>query len=271
MASQGPSVDLVTAYAQPIPAMLICELLGVPYSDREFFQKHATTMNSSYETEPQDQYEAMTAIQEYLTSLVTTKRKAPTDDLLSDLTTSELTDEELSNIGTLLLGAGFDTTANMIALGMFALFVHPAQLASLRAEPGIVEQAVEELMRYLSIAHTGGRAALEDVELGGEVIKEGESVTLSLQTANRDPLRFPNPDVLDLNRPAGGHLTLGHGVHQCLGQQLARVQMRVAFPALVKRFPTLDLAVAPEDVPLRTYADIYGVHSLPVTWTEAAG
>ncbi|TCO54973.1 cytochrome P450 [Actinocrispum wychmicini] len=266
MANHGPTVDLVSAYAQPIPAMMICELLGVPYEDREFFQKHATTMNSSHDTTPQDQYEALTALQGYLTDLVLAKRKDPTDDLLSDLTTEDLTDEELGNIGTLLLGAGFDTTANMIALGMFALFVHPDQLTRLRTDPGVIDQAVEELLRYLSIAHTGARTALADVELDGKLIREGECVTVSVQTANRDPERFPDPDVLDLTRQANGHVSLGHGIHQCLGQQLARVQMRVAFPALLDRFPTLELAVPQEEVPLRTYADIYGLHALPVTW-----
>jgi cytochrome P450 len=266
MADHGPSVDLMTAYAQPIPAMMICELLGVPYGDRDEFQKHATTLNSTHDAQPQDLYAAMTALQGYLADLVATKREAPTDDLLSDITTDDLTDEELSNIGTLLLGAGLDTTANMIALGMYALFVNPEQLALLRDEPDIVDQAVEELMRYLTIAHTGARTALEDVELDGELIKAGETVTLSLMTGNRDPDRFPNPDALDITRTGGGQLGFGHGVHQCLGQQLARVQMRVAFPALLKRFPTLTLAVPADEVPLRTYADIYGVHKLPVTW-----
>lgn len=265
MAENGPAVDLVNAYARPIPAQTVCELLGVPYQDRAYFQKHAITMNTR-DTEPRDQYEAMTAIQGYLHELVVAKQKQPTDDLLSDLTTGDLTDEELSNIGTLLLAAGMDTTANMIALGMYALFRNPDQLAALRADPTIVDSAVEELLRYLSIAHTNVRAALEDMDIDGHPIAKGESVTLSLQTANRDPDRYPNPDVLDLNRQAIGHLTFGHGVHQCLGQQLARVQMRVAFPALLSRFPTLSLAIPEEDVPLRTDYDIYGVHALPVTW-----
>jgi cytochrome P450 len=155
----------------------------------------------------------------------------------------------------------------MIALGMYALFAHPDQLASLRDEPGIVNQAVEELMRYLTIAHTGVRTALTDVELGGQLIAKGESVTLSLMAANRDPDRFPNPDVLDLRRDDGGHLGFGHGIHQCLGQQLARIQMRVAFPALLNRFPTIELAVPMDEVPLRVRADIYGLHQLSVTWS----
>lgn len=265
MAEHGPAVDLVTAYAQPMPAQTICELLGVPYSDREFFQQHAMTMNRS-DTQPRDQYEAMSAIQEYLRELVLAKQSSPTDDLLGDIATGDLTEEALTNIGTMLLAAGLDTTANMIALGMYALFRDPSQLQALRDDPGIVDSAVEELLRYLSITHTNVRTALEDVDLDGHRVGKGESVALSMQAANRDPERFPNPDVLDLRRHATGHLTFGHGVHQCLGQQLARVQMRVAFPALLQRFPTLALAIDENDVPLRTEHDIYGVHELPVTW-----
>jgi cytochrome P450 len=214
----------------------------------------------------EEQYAGIMAIQEYLLELVPAKRAQPTDDLLSDLTTSDLTDEELTNVGTLLLGAGLDTTANMIALGTFALLTHPEQLAALRGDPGLVDQAIEELLRYLSIAHTGARSAIEDVELNGQVVKAGETVALSVQAANRDPEKFPDPDTLDIHRQAGGHLSLGHGIHQCLGQQLARVEMRAALPSLLARFPTLRLDVAPEDVPLRDKSDIYGVDRLPVAW-----
>jgi cytochrome P450 len=267
MERHGPPVDLVTAYAQPIPALMICELLGVPYAGRESFQRHAATVNDN-DTTVEERYGAFAALQETLRELVLAKRAEPTDDLLSDLTTGDLTDEELTNIGVLLLGAGLDTTANMLALGTFALLSHPGQLAALRADPGITDQAVEELLRYLSIAHTGMRTALEDVELDGHLIKAGDTVVVSVQAANRDPAKYADPDTLDLRRDAGGHTSFGHGVHQCLGQQLARVEMRVAFPALVTRFPTLRLAIPPEDVPLRAHSDVYGLHRLPVTWDE---
>ncbi|MFI9203229.1 cytochrome P450 [Streptomyces sp. NPDC053048] len=269
MERQGPRVDLVTAFAQPIPALVICELLGVPYADREMFQRHSATL-TSMDSSLEDMGAAMTGLHEYMRELVLAKRAAATDDLLSDLTHgSDLTDDELSGIGGFLLGAGLDTTANMLAHGTFALLSNPGQLAALRADPGLADQAVEELMRYLTIAHTGIRTALEDVELDGHLIKAGESVTLSLQAANRDPARFPDPDTLDLSRKATGHLGFGHGIHQCLGQQLARVEMRVACPALFRRFPTLRLDVPPEEVPLRHDMNIYGVHSLPVAWDQA--
>ncbi|MGW4585948.1 cytochrome P450 [Amycolatopsis thermoflava] len=265
MAQHGSSVDLVQAYARPVPAVLICELLGVPYSDREFFHTQVTALMTPQST-PEEQFAAYGALQDYLRDLVRAKRAEPTDDVLGDLTTSDLTDEELSGIGTFLLGAGLDTTANMIALGAFALLRHPDQLAALRDDPALADSAVEELLRYLTIAHTGVRAALEDVELDGQVIRAGESVTIAANAANRDPERFPDPDTLDLRRHAAGHLAFGHGIHQCLGQQLARVEMRVAIPALFARFPTLRLAVPADEVPLRHDMSIYGVHRLPVTW-----
>ena len=265
MASAGPDADLVPAYAQPVPALMICELLGVPYADHEFFQEQAKILTTTT-TDGAAQGAAINALYEYLHDLVLAKRKAPTDDLLSDLTTSDLTDVELAGLGSFLLGAGLDTTANMLALGTFALLTNPDQLAALRSGASGVDSSVEELLRYLTIAHTNVRAATADIELGGELVRAGETVIIAMQAANRDPARYPNPDVLDLSRQSGGHVALGYGVHQCLGQQLARVEMRIAFPALFARFPTLRLAVDPSDVPMRTDSNIYGVHALPVSW-----
>ncbi|MEV1246205.1 cytochrome P450 [Nonomuraea sp. NPDC050022] len=266
MEKAGPSADLVTAFAKPIPAIVICELLGVPYEDRGAFQGNVDKFMDG-ETGDEELMAAYTAVQTYLAELVVAKRANPTDDVLSDLTDSDLTDEELKGVALILLAAGLDTTANMLALGTFALLRNPEQLAALRADPTLADKAVEELMRYLSVAKTFFRTALEDVELGGQTIKAGTAVILSINTANRDPERFADPHTLDLRRQDGGHLGFGHGIHQCLGQQLARVEMRAAFPALVNRFPTLRLAVAAEQVALRPEtADIYGVKSLPVTW-----
>ncbi len=266
MEKAGPPADLVTAFAKPIPAVIICELLGVPYEDRGSFQDNIDKFLGG-EVGDEELIAAYTATQRYLAELVAAKRANPTDDVLSDLTDSDLTDEELQGMALILLSAGFDTTANMLALGTFALLQNPDQLAALRAEPTLIDQAVEELLRYLTVAKTFMRTALEDVELGGRTIAAGTTVILSLNTANRDPERFPNPHVLDLRRQDGGHLAFSHGIHQCLGQQLARVEMRVAFPALLNRFPTLRLAVPAEEVDLRPEtADIYGVKSLPVTW-----
>lgn len=266
MEKAGPPADLVTAFAKPIPAIMICELLGVPYEDRDSFQGHVDKFMDG-ETNDDDLIAAYTATQQYLAELVAAKRANPTDDVLSDLTDSDLTDEELRGMSLIMLAAGLDTTANMLALGTFALLRNPAQLAALRADPALTDQAVEELLRYLSVAKTFQRTTLEDVELGGQTIKAGTAVVVSYSTANRDPERFADPHVLDLRRQDGGHLAFGHGIHHCLGQQLARIEMQVAFPTLVNRFPTLRLAVPAEEVELRPEtADIYGVKSLQVTW-----
>lgn len=267
MEQAGPPADLVTAFARPVPALVICELLGVPYTDRERFMRDA--MIATGTVSGAEVMTAFAALQAYLHELVLAKRAHPTDDLLSGLVLaagSELTDGELATIGAVLLGAGLDTTANMLALGTFALLQHPAQLAALRADPGLAEPAVEELLRYLSIIPLTLRVALEDVALGGEVIRAGETFVLSLAAANRDPAQFDDPDDLDVTRREGGQVAFGHGIHQCLGQQLARVEMRAALPALLARFPGLRLAVAADEVPLRGERQIGGVQQLPVTW-----
>ncbi|WP_309051042.1 cytochrome P450 [Streptomyces sp.] len=270
MEKAGPPVDLVTAFAKPIPTIVICEILGVPYEDRASFQEQIDTFMGG-ETTDEELVAAYTATQEYLAGLVAAKRAHPTDDILSELTDSDLTDEELRGISLILLAAGFDTTANMLSLGTFALLRHPDQFAALRDDPSLTEGAVEELLRYLSVAKTFMRTALEDVELDGRTVEAGTTVVLSYHTANHDPERFADPHVLDVRRPYGGHLAFSHGVHQCLGQQLARVEMRVAFRALLDRFPTLRLAVPADEVALRPEtADIYGVKSLPVTWDRTA-
>ncbi len=266
MEEAGPTTDLVTAFAKPIPTIVICEILGVPYEDRASFQEQIDAFMGG-EVSDEELIAAYTATQEYLARLVAAKRAHPTDDVLSELTDGDLTDEELKGISLILLAAGFDTTANMLSLGTFALLRNPEQLAALRADPALTDGAVEELLRYLSVAKTFHRTALEDVELGGQTVKAGTTVLLSYNTANRDPDRFDDPHTLDVRRQAAGHLAFSHGIHQCLGQQLARVEMRVAFRALIDRFPTLRLAVPAEEVVLRPEtADIFGVKSLPVTW-----
>ncbi|WP_073479727.1 cytochrome P450 [Streptoalloteichus hindustanus] len=270
LARLAPPVDLVREFALPVPSLVICELLGVPYADRETFQVNSAKFLVK-DASLDEKMAAYNALNTYLTELVTDKRAAPGDDILSDLARQdELTTEELTGIAFLLLLAGHETTANMLALGAFALLEHPEQLAELRANPDLMPGAVEELMRYLSIADIFFRYAAEDIELGGETIPEGSTVIVSLLAANRDPKRFDNPDDLDIHRKARGHLSFGHGVHQCLGQQLARIEMRAGFTGLLRRFPTLELAIPASEVRLRTDMNIYGVHELPVTWTDTA-
>ncbi|RCV50024.1 cytochrome P450 [Marinitenerispora sediminis] len=266
MAAAEPPVDLVRAYAAPIPALVISDLLGVPRDYRERFTQEIVSM-SRIDASPEEKVQAQANVAGYLGELVRRKRAEPADDLLGGLLSDgDLTDEEVTNIGFLLLGGGFDTTANVLGLGVLALLLDPAQIPVI-TDPETVENAVEELLRYLPIVPGTVRAALEDVEIEGVRVRAGESVMVSIPEGNRDPGRFADPDTLDLTRSAAGHISFGHGVHQCIGQQLARVELRVGFPALFRRFPTLRLAVPPEEVPLRDDMVIYGVRELPVTWS----
>jgi cytochrome P450 len=270
----GPRpVDLVSAFALPVPSLVICELLGVPYADHDFFQACSKKMISR--DTPSDVAMAATdELRSYLRDLVVEKQKTPTDDLIGrliaeKLPTGELTVAQIADMGLLMLVAGHETTANMIGLGTLALLRHPEQLAELRdtGDPKLVENAVEELLRYLSIAHSGRRrVATEDIEVGGQVIRAGEGVILATETANRDDTAFPDPDRLDLHRPARHHLAFGYGVHQCLGQPLARMELQVVYGTLYRRIPTLRLAIPLEDVRFKHEMIVYGVHSLPVTW-----
>ncbi|TDE20433.1 cytochrome P450 [Nonomuraea mesophila] len=257
MAAAGPPADLVTAYALPIPSMVICELLGVPYADHEFFQERSSQL-----VIPGGDPAAVRDLTTYLYGQVRRAREAPGDDLISGLA-SELTDEELANVALLLLVAGHETTANMLTLGVFALLGQGAPPES------VSDDAVEELLRWLSILHQGGpsRTALEDVEVAGELVRKGETVVLSLPVINRDPSIHDDPETLRLDRSgARRHLAFGHGVHQCLGQQLARIELRIGYRALFERFPGLRLAVPASAVPLKPDATVYGATSLPVTW-----
>ncbi|MBV9846273.1 MAG: cytochrome P450 [Kutzneria sp.] len=268
MIAAGPPVDLVPAFALPIPSLVTCELLGVPYDDHATFQDRTAQMVTLDDT-PEHAAAAVGALTRYMHDLVLRKRTKPGEDMLGRLVAdTELTDEELANIGMMLLVAGHETTANMIGLGVFALLEHPEQLATIRTDQSLMDNTVEELLRYLTIVQFGSsRSALDDVDLDGNTIREGETVTLALSAANRDPEAFPDPDALRPDRPdARHHLAFGHGVHQCLGQQLARIEMRVAYSALFDRFPSLRLAVSADQIPLRENALAYGVRELPVTW-----
>ncbi|MEV0386272.1 cytochrome P450 [Nonomuraea sp. NPDC050643] len=266
MRRTGPPAELVRDFALPIPALVICELLGVPYADRDNFQEHASTV-VSLEVSTEQKQKAIDEVNTYVRALVARKRARPGDDLISGLSSSgELTDDELAGVAMLLLLAGHETTANMLALGTYTLLSKPGQLAALRRDPALVPGAVEELLRYLTVVDFLVRTALEDMEIDGYPIKAGETVTVSLPTANRDPVRFSHPGAMDLTRDATGHLTFGHGIHQCLGQQLARNELRIALPALLDRLPELRLAVPADEVPMRSDMLVYGVHRLPVTW-----
>ncbi|MDQ0380957.1 cytochrome P450 [Amycolatopsis thermophila] len=268
----GPKpVDLVEAFALPVPSLVICELLGVPYADHAFFQDNSKTIVRR-DAAPEDRFAASAELTKYLDGLMEQKLANPADDLLSALAervrAGELTRMDAAQIGVLLLIAGHETTANMIALGTLALLEHPGQLALVRdGDPAVVDSAVEELLRYLNITHNGRRrVALEDIEIAGEVIRAGEGIILANDLANRDPDVFPDGDRLDVTRNARRHVAFGFGVHQCLGQQLARLELRIAYGTLYRRVPTLALATEIERVPFKHDGSVYGVYELPVTW-----
>ncbi|MFG2049590.1 cytochrome P450 [Micromonospora sp. NPDC048935] len=267
MADLGGYADLVEAFALPVPSLVICELLGVPYSERAGFQRNSATL-FRLETTKEQAARAMGELDAFLTDLARHKQRQPSDDLLGALAADGvLSTTEIAGVGALLLSAGHETTAGSLSLGTFALLCHPDQLARMTADRSLVNSAVEELLRYLTIFHFGvPRTPLEDVTLAGETLRAGESVTISLSAANRDPKRFEDPDRLDVGRRAQGHLAFGHGVHQCIGQNLARAEMRIAFPALFARFSDLRLAVSPKEVPLGRDMAFYSVHQLPVRW-----
>ncbi|WP_378788556.1 cytochrome P450 [Nonomuraea fastidiosa] len=267
MEAAGPPADLVTSFALPIPSLVICELLGVPYEDRADFQRRSGTMldlSQPVERRAAAQLESRA----YMSELVGRALKDPGDDLLGMLVREhgdDLSADELVGIGSLLLLAGHETTSNMLGLGTLALLRHPDQLGLLRKEPERWGAAVEELLRWLSIVHSGTiKVTTTEVEVSGVRIPEGELVVCALPAANRDPAFVPDPERLDISRGEMGHVAFGHGVHHCLGAPLARMEMTIAFPALFERFPGLREEGPPAE--FRSFNVVYGLTSLPVAW-----
>jgi cytochrome P450 len=261
------SADLVTEFALPLPSLVICLLLGVPYEDHEYFQKCSSTMLSNTAS-PEQVAGARIDLNDYIKALAESKRDGTGDDIISRLMRREdLTTGEIATMGTLLLIAGHETTANMTALSILTLLRDKPQLNRLRTDPTLIRGAVEELLRYLSVVHTGlARVAIEDVEIGGRTIQAGDGVLCMINTANRDGAAFSDPDALDVGRDARRHLAFGFGVHQCLGQPLARAELQIALDVLLNGLPNLRLAVPFDEIPFRHDMLVYGVHSLPVAW-----
>ncbi|MGX1914122.1 cytochrome P450 [Streptomyces phaeochromogenes] len=263
----GHPADLVRHFALPVPSLVICELLGVPYEERRTFQSVAASiMRQDLGEAAYD--EARVTLVRFFDALIKSKRQRPGSDLISELTSgTELRNEEIMGIGAQLLVAGHETTMNMLSLGAFTLLRNPEQTRKLRADPSLIPGAVEELLRYLSILNAFPvRIALEDAVIGGATVRAGQSVAISVPTVNRDPALVDDPDTFDVGRPRSAHLAFGYGIHQCLGQHLARTELVAAFRGLLDRFPALELAVPVEKVRMRTDMVVYGVHELPVTW-----
>ncbi|MEV0823111.1 cytochrome P450 [Nonomuraea rubra] len=265
----GKPADLVAHFALPVPSLVICELLGVPYADRAEFQERSARMVDA-SLPPEEQATARREDRDYMAGLVARAQADPGEDLLGMLVREhgdDLTTDELIGIASLLLLAGHETTANMLALGTLALLRHPAQLALIREEPERIEPAVEELLRWLSIVQAlPPRTTTTDVELAGHTIPANSLVICSTPAANRDRAFIDSPETLDLTRGAAGHVAFGHGVHHCLGAPLARMELRLAFPALLRRFPGLALADPDERLGFRAFSIVYGLDALRVTW-----
>jgi cytochrome P450 len=267
MERSGPPADLVPDFALPVPSLVICELLGVPYADRSEFQERSSRL-LDLSVPAEERIRVGRESRAYMADLVKGAQADPGEDMLGMLVREhgdELSFDELCGIASLLLIAGHETTANMLGLGTLALLRHPEQLALLRDEPERVDAAVEELLRWLSIVHSGtGKITTTDVEIAGQKIPAGEFVMCALPAANRDPELLADPDKLDITRGAMGHLAFGHGIHHCLGAPLARMEMRIAFPALLQRFPGLRTTDA--EPGFRSFNVIYGLTSLPIAW-----
>ncbi|MEU9256196.1 cytochrome P450 [Streptomyces sp. NPDC048270] len=269
MVAAGPRAELVSAFALPVPSMVICALLGVPYEDHEFFEEQSRRLLRGPESS--DVEDARRRLDEYLVGLIGRKRREPGDGLLDELIaqrleTGEIGVGELADLAAILLIAGHETTANMISLGTFTLLRHPGQLAELRADPTLISSAVEELMRFLSIADGMLRVATEDIEIGGVTVGTGDGVVFSTSVINRDDSVFEDPDALDWHRPARHHVAFGFGIHQCLGQNLARAEMEIALGTLFERLPGLRLAADPDRIPFKPGDTIQGMVELPVAW-----
>lgn len=271
MADKGPPLDLVENFAFPIPALVTCSLLGVPYDRKEFFVKCAEAFLSGTSTVQAAQV-AGRELHDYLAELIKLKKVEPGADVLSRMVTEyvlagQLDESVLVTLAELLLIAGFDTTANMISLGTLTLLQYPEQLAEIRKNPACIPAAVEELLRYLTITHRGRhRVATADIHVGGTLIRAGEGIIAAQDAANRDPEAFPDPNTLDIHREARHHVAFGHGVHQCIGAALARMELQVGYAKLFGRLPDLRLAVPLDEIRFKHDSGVYGVAALPVAW-----
>ena len=263
-------VDLLKVLGAPVPARFTCRLLGAPFSDAEFFQERLT-VRFSPASPAASVYGAEEGLRSYFAELVDDRLKEPGDDLSSRLVndhvrTGLLSPEEAATILHILLIGGFDTTKQMIALGTLTLLENPDQLARLKAEPAGWRNAVEELLRYITLIQSERRACTADTVIGGQTIRAGEGVLVLLNSANRDAAVFDSADSLDVERNAVRHLAFGSGIHQCLGQAVARMLLQLAYPRLFERFDGLRLAVPFESLSFRESSSLFGVDELPVEW-----
>jgi cytochrome P450 len=272
MIDNGPPADIVRDFGLPVPSLVIALLLGVPPEDLGLFQRE-TTIALDTRSSDEQRVQAFTAMFIYIQELVRRKEAKPGDDLISRLVTDyvatgQLTRETAAMNAVIMMQAGHETTANMISLGTVALLEHREIFERLgkTEDPAVIANAIEELMRYLTIVHAQvDRIATEDLTIAGQLIRAGDRVLMNLPAGNWDSEFVENPETLDIDRNTRGHVGFGYGVHQCIGANLARVEMQVAFATLARRLPELQLAVSPDELRFKD-SDIYGMKELPVTW-----
>ena len=271
MARAGPPADLVPALAVKFPSLVMSALFGSPYEDREFIIRCAVGRHGLTQSVEEAEARARELVA-YVRRLIDTKEASPGDDMVSRIIEEhvkpgKLSRDDFAEIGAMILRAGHDTTTNMIGMGTLLLLQNPEMRARLVAEPALIEGAVDELLRFVSpVQFSPRRVALEDVEIGGVTIPSGEGLFMVLASANRDEAMFAHADTLDAGRDASAHLAFGFGIHQCLGQMLARYELQIMFEAILRRLPGLRLVVSLEEVRFKHDMQIYGVHNLPVAW-----
>jgi cytochrome P450 RapN len=271
--AQGPPADLVEGLALPLPITMICELLGVPYEDRDKFRAWSDAALAFNAFTLEEIQAGRDGLRGYLAGLVAQRREQPTDDLLGVLVQARdeedrLSEAELVQFGVTLLVAGHETTANQTGNFLYTLLSTPHLLRDLREDPELLNPAIEEMLRMTPLGTAAGfpRIATEDVVLSGTLVRAGEAVMTQLASANRDGAVFDHADEIDFRRENNPHIAFGHGVHHCLGAQLARLELQVAVGSVLNRFPGLRFAVPVEEVPFKTGRLIRGLRALPVTW-----
>jgi cytochrome P450 len=270
MITEGPVADLITKLTMPVPAIVTCTLLGVPYERSDYFVGLVDTFLGGWAT-PEQVKEGRAELRAMLGDLIKERTAEPAEDLLSRVIAAQvkpgnLDPEILLNLAELLLAAGFDTTHNTIGLGILALLQNPDQLDLLKADPSLIDGAVEEILRHQTVPQFGRlRVVARDIEIIGHQFREGDGVIAALDIANRDPLVFPDPHKLDIRR-GQPHLGFGYGIHQCLGAMFARIELRSTISTLFRRIPDLRLAVPFEDLDFKYSAPVFGLKAMPVTW-----
>ncbi|GAA0709370.1 hypothetical protein GCM10009022_41150 [Vreelandella titanicae] len=275
MERKGAPADFIADVALPLPSLVISIMLGVPYEDHDKLQEWAGN-RMDLSTSPEELTQSARNMSKYISGLLIEKERDPGDgsDLLSRMVIEWINPGKLSHddavqMGVLLYMAGHETTANQIGLGVLSLFQHPDQKAALMEDASLVKGAVEEMLRFHSITHmNANRVATEDVVIGGQLIRKGEGVLPLLHAANHDPSVFPEPEKFDIFRDQKdhAHVAFSYGIHQCLGQPLARLELQIVFETLFKRFPDLQLAVPFDELEFKSESFVYGLKTLPVTW-----